>query len=148
MPATSSSATASRAVPARRRRAASYSTPDCELELDGRHARLRSGAVEVEVAASLPLAAEPAEWYPDLYVARPTTRLVYRFRAGDPPRRDHALAQAAVRRSRPGGVVKVFVVDQSLFGLLYDVQFSAALAAAGADATLEWGGPLQVAYRR
>ena len=59
--------------------------PDCELELDGRRARLRSGAVEVEVAASLPLAAEAAEWYPDLYVARPTTRLVYRFRAGDPP---------------------------------------------------------------
>ena len=39
----------------------------------------------MEVAASLPLAAEAAEWYPDLYVARPTTRLVYRFRAGDPP---------------------------------------------------------------
>ena len=32
--------------------------------------------------------------------------------------------------------MKVFVVDQSLFGLLYDVQFSAALAAAGADVTL------------
>ena len=32
--------------------------------------------------------------------------------------------------------MKVFVVDQSFFGLLYDVQFSAALAAAGADTTL------------
>ena len=38
--------------------------------------------------------------------------------------------------------MKVFVVDQSLFGLLYDVQFSAALAAAGADATLV-GRPLR-----
>jgi glycosyltransferase involved in cell wall biosynthesis len=32
--------------------------------------------------------------------------------------------------------MKVFVVDQSLFGILYDVQFSAALAAAGANTTL------------
>lgn len=32
--------------------------------------------------------------------------------------------------------MKVFVVDQSFFGLLYDVQFSAALAEAGADVTL------------
>jgi uncharacterized heparinase superfamily protein len=58
--------------------------PDCELILDGRQARLRAGPVEVAIASSLPLAAEPAEWYPDLYVARPTTRLAYRFRAGDP----------------------------------------------------------------
>ena len=32
--------------------------------------------------------------------------------------------------------MRVFVVDQSLFGLLYDVQFSAALAEAGAEVTL------------
>ena len=32
--------------------------------------------------------------------------------------------------------MKVFVVDQSFFGLLYDVQFCAALAEAGADVTL------------
>jgi glycosyltransferase involved in cell wall biosynthesis len=32
--------------------------------------------------------------------------------------------------------MKVFVVDQSLFGQLYDVQFSAALAEAGAEVTL------------
>jgi glycosyltransferase involved in cell wall biosynthesis len=38
--------------------------------------------------------------------------------------------------------MKVFVVDQSFFGLLYDVQFSAALAAAGADTTLV-GRPLR-----
>src|SRR5918993_5601723 len=38
--------------------------------------------------------------------------------------------------------MKVFVVDQSYFGLLYDVQFSAALAAAGADVTLV-GRPLR-----
>ena len=38
--------------------------------------------------------------------------------------------------------MKVFVVDQSFFGLLYDVQFSAALAAAGADTTLI-GRPLR-----
>lgn len=38
--------------------------------------------------------------------------------------------------------MKVLVVDQSFFGLLYDVQFSAALAAAGADVTLV-GRPLR-----
>ena len=32
--------------------------------------------------------------------------------------------------------MKVFIVDQSLFGLLYDVQFAAALAEAGAEVTL------------
>ena len=38
--------------------------------------------------------------------------------------------------------MKVLVVDQSFFGLLYDVQFSAALSAAGADVTLV-GRPLR-----
>lgn len=38
--------------------------------------------------------------------------------------------------------MKVFVVDQSFFGLLYDVQFAAALAATGADTTLV-GRPLR-----
>lgn len=38
--------------------------------------------------------------------------------------------------------MKVFVVDQSFFGLLYDVQFSAALASAGAETTLV-GRPLR-----
>ena len=38
---------------------------------------IRSGPVTVRLAASAPLiAAEPAEWYPDIYVAEPTTRLV------------------------------------------------------------------------
>ena len=41
------------------------------------------------------MAAEPAEWYPDLYVAKPATRLVFRFRAGDPP--------LEVRLARTGG---------------------------------------------
>jgi hypothetical protein len=42
--------------------------------------------------------------------------------------------------------LKVLVVDQSFFGLLYDVQFSAALAAAGADVTLV-GRPLRPTRR-
>jgi hypothetical protein len=58
--------------------------PDCAVQLEGMSARLRSGAVEVELASSLPLAAEPAEWYPDLYVSRPTTRLSAAFPAGGP----------------------------------------------------------------
>jgi uncharacterized heparinase superfamily protein len=69
--------------------------PDCAVEVDGRRARITSGPVEVALEASLPLAAEPAEWYPDLYVARPTTRLVLGFRAGDPSPLEVALRRVA-----------------------------------------------------
>jgi uncharacterized heparinase superfamily protein len=58
--------------------------PDCTVQLEGMSARLRSGSLEIEITASLPLAAEPAEWYPDLYVSRPTTRLAATFPAGGP----------------------------------------------------------------
>jgi uncharacterized heparinase superfamily protein len=58
--------------------------PDCTVALDGNRGVIRSGAVEVAIEAVLPLRAEEAEWYPDLYVARPTVRLVLPFRAGGP----------------------------------------------------------------
>ena len=101
------------------------------------HARLGSAAaVEVRGRRRLPLAAEPAEWYPDPTSPATATRLVYRFRAGDSARRDHALAQPPYRvPSR--GCVKVFVVDQSLLSASSTTSSSPpALAAAGADATL------------
>jgi uncharacterized heparinase superfamily protein len=50
--------------------------PGCTVEVTGREALIRSGSVAVRLRASAPIAAEPAEWYPDIYVAEPTLRLV------------------------------------------------------------------------
>jgi uncharacterized heparinase superfamily protein len=58
--------------------------PDCSVQLDGQRGVLRSGSVAVMIEADAPLKAEEAEWYPDLYVARPTVRLILTFRAGGP----------------------------------------------------------------
>jgi uncharacterized heparinase superfamily protein len=58
--------------------------PDCTVDLDGQRGVLRCGSVAVTIEADAPLKAEEAEWYPDLYVARPTVRLVLTLRAGGP----------------------------------------------------------------
>ena len=52
------------------------SHPGRTVEVTGREALIRSGPVAVRLRASAPIAAEPAEWYPDIYVAEPTLRLV------------------------------------------------------------------------
>lgn len=54
--------------------------PDCELVncervADQGRATLRSGPVTVQVESTVPLVAETAEWFSDLHVSRPTTRL-------------------------------------------------------------------------
>lgn len=54
--------------------------PDCTAELDGPRGILRSGSVAVAIEADVPIGAGEAEWYPDLYVARPTTRLILPLR--------------------------------------------------------------------
>ncbi|MFO1048576.1 MAG: alginate lyase family protein [Geminicoccaceae bacterium] len=50
--------------------------PDCSVEPDGGGWVIRSGPVAVRLAASVPVTSEPAEWYPDIHVAWPTTRLI------------------------------------------------------------------------
>jgi len=57
--------------------------PGCTVEVAGREALIRSGPVAVRLRASAPIAAEPAEWYPDIYVAEPTLRLVLPVTAGE-----------------------------------------------------------------
>jgi hypothetical protein len=56
--------------------------PGCTVEVEGSGALIRSGPVAVRLEASAPIAAEPAEWYPDIYVAEPTLRLVLPVAAG------------------------------------------------------------------
>ena len=53
--------------------------PDCALEAEGEGFLITSGPVAVRVTADRPLRIEPASWYPDLYVALPTHRLVAAF---------------------------------------------------------------------
>lgn len=55
--------------------------PDCTVRLMGAEhgrfgARIARDGVEVELSANAPIRAEPAEWYPDLYRALPTQRLI------------------------------------------------------------------------
>ena len=50
--------------------------PDCRLETQGQDWLVHNGPVTVRVTTSTPARAEPAEWYPDIHVARSTTRLV------------------------------------------------------------------------
>jgi uncharacterized heparinase superfamily protein len=56
--------------------------PDCRVELRGDAATIRNGPVTVELAASAPLIAVAAEWYPDIYVRAPTARLELAVPAG------------------------------------------------------------------
>jgi uncharacterized heparinase superfamily protein len=53
--------------------------PDCGVEVRGSEAKIRNGPVTVNLAASVEISAEPAEWYPDIHVAEPTTRLAFRI---------------------------------------------------------------------
>lgn len=54
--------------------------PECRIERRDEHrAILRHGPVTVEFASSRPFTVEDAEWWPDLYVAVPTVRLVVEF---------------------------------------------------------------------
>jgi uncharacterized heparinase superfamily protein len=55
--------------------------PDCTVRLAGaKHgeftARIARDGVEVELSTNAPIRAVPAEWYPDLYRALPTQRLI------------------------------------------------------------------------
>lgn len=49
--------------------------PDCRIEVNGEKAIISSGPVTVALTAPAALRLEEAEWFPDLYVARPTRRL-------------------------------------------------------------------------
>ena len=61
--------------------------PDCGVEVrGGGEATIRNGPVTVRPAASVEVSAESAEWYPDIHVAKPTTRLAFRV-----PEREHGL---------------------------------------------------------
>lgn len=57
--------------------------PDCQVSLAGDTATITSGPVVVRLSSSVPLSAEPAEWFPNLYTRRPTTRLRYAFTTAD-----------------------------------------------------------------
>jgi hypothetical protein len=57
--------------------------PGCTVEIAGREAMIRSGPVAVRLASSAPITAEPAEWYPDIYVAESTLRLVLPVAPGE-----------------------------------------------------------------
>jgi hypothetical protein len=48
---------------------------DCRVEVNGEQARISSGPMIVTLTAPATLRLEEAEWFPDLYVARPTRRL-------------------------------------------------------------------------
>ncbi len=49
--------------------------PDCRVEASGQGAVIRSGPVTVRLTSSSPIEVMPAEWYPDIHVALPTSRL-------------------------------------------------------------------------
>lgn len=49
--------------------------PDCRVEVNGQQAIIGAGPVAVTLTAPAALRLEEAEWFPDLYVARPTRRL-------------------------------------------------------------------------
>ncbi|MCB1883032.1 MAG: alginate lyase family protein, partial [Geminicoccaceae bacterium] len=53
--------------------------PDCALEADGDGFLIENGPVTIRAMADRPLRVEPASWFPDLYVALPTRRLVAAF---------------------------------------------------------------------
>ena len=45
------------------------------MEASGQGAVIRSGPVTVRLTSSSPIEVMPAEWYPDIHVALPTSRL-------------------------------------------------------------------------
>jgi hypothetical protein len=49
--------------------------PDCRVDLADNTATITNGPVVVRLSSSVPLTAEPAEWFPNLYTRQPTTRL-------------------------------------------------------------------------
>jgi hypothetical protein len=49
--------------------------PECRVDLAGNTATITNGPVVVRLSSSVPLTAEPAEWFPNLYTRQPTTRL-------------------------------------------------------------------------
>jgi len=53
--------------------------PDCEVVIDGRRAWIENGPVAASIDSSIAPVLEPAEWYPNLHVRRPTHRLRYRW---------------------------------------------------------------------
>jgi uncharacterized heparinase superfamily protein len=54
--------------------------PDCSVEMrGGGEVAIRNGPVTVSLVTSAEPSAEPAEWYPDIHVAQPTTRLSFRI---------------------------------------------------------------------
>ncbi len=57
--------------------------PDCRVSLADDTATIINGPVVVRLSSSVPLTAEPAEWFPDLYTRQPTTRLRYAFTTAD-----------------------------------------------------------------
>lgn len=57
--------------------------PAVEVELDGRSADLWVGSTRVRLASTRPMVLEPARWWPDLGVERPTRRIVIPFPEGE-----------------------------------------------------------------
>jgi hypothetical protein len=51
--------------------------PDCRVTLDEDGATVTADAVVARIDSHCRLTAEPAEWFPNLYVSQPTTRLRY-----------------------------------------------------------------------
>ncbi len=49
--------------------------PDCRVVVEGGRATITSGQVTVRVESTVPLVVEPAEWFPNLFTRRTTTRL-------------------------------------------------------------------------
>ena len=49
--------------------------PECRVSLTDNTATITNGPVVVRLSSSVPLTAEPAEWFPNLYTRQPTTRL-------------------------------------------------------------------------
>ncbi|CAN5767595.1 N/A [soil metagenome] len=53
--------------------------PDCRVDVAGREVRVENGPVKMVIESSIDPSVEPAEWFPNLYVSRPTLRLCYRW---------------------------------------------------------------------
>lgn len=58
--------------------------PGCEVEFDGAGLNIRYREVCIRLTANCPLELRDAEWYPDLYCALPTKRIVYDVQKSKP----------------------------------------------------------------
>ena len=56
--------------------------PDCRVTLDEDGATITADAIAVRIDSQARFTAETAEWFPNLYVSRPTTRLRYAVTTG------------------------------------------------------------------